>query len=489
LAGGGLAAPATISGVIRNRSPWPLFSLIVPLVFVLGCTEGGDQPSCRDGLAFEHVGVIDGLGNPPLEDQTVAVCDGRIAVLAASTEARVPRGAKAVDMSGRWIVPGFVDMHAHVTMLPFDSQGGLVSEMSWADSEHALRTLVAFGVTTVRNPAAPAAEGVALREAVASGELVGPRILTAGEALNPREADYGPFVAVPDEASVRAEVARQAEIGVDYIKAYAALPPELLAIVVEAAHAHGLEVIAHLQRTDWTEAARLGVDQIAHGAPWSTSYLPAEAQAGYRGTFKGRMDWLEQVDFDGPPIQEMLTELVEHGVSIDPTLLAYRTKFFGDDPRHTQHPEMDLAPPTVREQWQLATFTDDWTAADYARGHAVWPRMLEFTRRLYEGGVFLTAGSDLPNPWVIPGVSLHEELQLLADAGIPPLEVLKIATWNGARALGLDEEVGSVEVGKRADLVILAANPLRMLANTRAIELVLLDGKPYSPGVLLTSGS
>ena len=111
--------------------------------------------------------------------------------------------------------------------------------------------------------------------------------------------------------------------------------------------------------------------------------------------------------------------------------------------------------------------------------------MLGLTKRLFDRGILLTAGSDLPNPWVIPGVSFHEELQLLVDSGIPPLDVLRIATINGATALGIDDETGTVEVGKRADLVVLTANPLDDIANTRSIEWVILGGVTLKPDALL----
>jgi imidazolonepropionase-like amidohydrolase len=472
--------PATTLTAMR----W--FSLALAAL-VTACGSGDLLPACKGGLALLQVTVIDGLGNPPVSDQGVLICEGRIAGLGPAASLQIPRGARKVEMPGRFVMPGLIDMHAHVTVLPLDEQNHLVSRMHRADSEQALRTLLAFGVTTVRNPAGPAADAVALRESVASGKVLGPRIKTAGDALNPRHSFFGPFVAVPDEVAMRAEVERQAGLGVDYIKLYSELPPELIRVGVEAAHALGLEVIAHLQRTDWTEGARLGVDHITHGAPWSNSYLPDAAREGYRGRIKDRMTWLEEVDFDGPAITEMITVLAEEGVSVDPTLIAYRTKFFGDEPRHRDHPEMHLAPSTARQAWERATFTDDWTADDYARGHQVWPRMLELTRRLHEGGVMLTVGTDFPSPWVIPGVSFHEELGLLAEAGIPTLEILKMATYNGAVALGLDKEIGSVEVGKRADLLVLTGNPAIHLRNTRAIYLVLLGGEGLKPSALLAA--
>ena len=158
---------------------------------------------------------------------------------------------------------------------------------------------------------------------------------------------------------------------------------------------------------------------------------------------------------------------------------------WGDDPRYLNHPEHHLVPPMILDGWQAGTFTSDWTAEDYARAKAAWPKVLGLTKRLFDRGILLTAGSDLPNPWVIPGVSFHEELHLLADTGIPLLDVLRIATTNGATALGIDDEVGTVAVGKRADLVVLTANPLEDIQHTRSIEWVMLGGVSFKPDSLL----
>lgn len=375
-------------------------------------------------------------------------------------------------------------MHAHVTILPMQEDGHLATMMDRAASEEVLRTLVAFGITTVRNPAAPAQDGVDLREAVASGAILGPTIRTAGNTINRAGRGSGPSVVAGTEDAIRAEVRRQAAIGVDYLKLYSTLPPDLVRAAIEEAHANGLEVIGHLQRTTWTEAAQAGIDHLTHGAPWSGAYLPEPLQDGYRGTMKDRIDWLEAVDLDGPAIQEMIQVLADRGVTVDPTLIAYRTKFWGDDPHYLANPDSLFAPPMVRAMWQRGTFTSDWTQQDYARGHAAWPTVLDLTKRLFDGGVLLTAGSDLPNPWVIPGASVHEELQLLHSAGISTLDVLQIATYNGAVSLGLEAQIGSVEVGKEADLVILSADPLADLANTRAIEYVVLDGDLHRPDSL-----
>ena len=462
----------------------PLTWLLVPflLVFPFACARD-------DATALVGLTVLDGLGNPPKADQVLVLRGDRIAEILPREEFRPTRGTRVIDLTGRFVMPALVDTHAHVTVLPLAGDGGLAEEIHLADSEQVLQTLVAFGIMTVRNPAAPTEAGVALRDRVASGELKGPRILTAGHALNRAQAPFGPFVATPNEESVRSEVQRQAALGVDLIKIYSSLSPDLVGAAIEEAHGLGLPVVGHLQRTSWTEAASLGIDAITHGAPWSRAYLPEDLQDDYRGSLRDRIFWIENVDFDGPEVQEMIELLVDRQIPVDPTLIAYHTKFFGDSAHYLQNPEMQLAPNSVREMWQQGTFVDDWSREDFERAHRAWPRVLEWTRRLHEAGVLLAAGSDFPNPWILPGAGLHQELRLLHDAGIPPLDVLRIATWNGARTLGLEDEIGSIEVGKRADLVILTADPSKNLHATRAISHLFQGGEFLDPAALLSTSA
>ena len=458
---------------------------LLPLVAValVATVSGCGTARCPDCLVLEDVTVVDGLGNPPLLHRTIVVRAGKIEGVHDADNYTPPRGADVREMRGRFVLPGFIDTHAHVTILPPGPDGGLADHMDRDASEEVLRTLLAFGVTSVRNPAAPLPDGPTLRDAVSSGSVLGPTIRTAGPVINARQPGGTPH----DEASVRAEVRRQVAAGVDMVKVYAGLAPDLVDAVIDEAHQNGLEVVGHLQRTTWTEAARLGIDHVTHGAPWSTAYLPDSLRAAYdatRGSLRGRLDWLEGVDLDGPQIREMVRSLAGADVTVDPTLIAYHTKHWGDDPRYLQDPDSAYAPVLVRDDWRRGTYVDDWTAADFEHAKRLWPVVLGITRRLYEGGVTLAVGSDLPNPWVVPGVSFHEEMVLLHSAGIPELDVLRMATHNGAVVLGLADRTGSIEVGKEADLVVLTADPTTDLANTRAIEWVVLDGHILSPNSL-----
>lgn len=462
-----------------------LFTLAAALLALVVLLGGAPTPlpaaetPKAEILALTGVTVIDGTGAAPVLDAVVVIRDGRIAAIGKRAHVAIPEGARVENLPGRWVIPGLFDLHAHVTFLNHDKNSAYDPETS----ARVLRMLLDFGITTVRNPTAPLPAGVELRDAVAAGKLPGPRIFTTGECLSPRPLPGAPTVVVKTEEEVRREVRRQADAGVDAIKIYSTLPPELTKVAIEEAHARKLQAIGHLGRTTWTEAARAGIDMIEHGAPWTADWLAPEHREAYekaideQGGMKARILWLERLDPDGPQVAQALAELARHGVTVDPTLIAYETKFKGNDPRYLQSPDLALAPAPMLKDWRSGTFVDDWTPEDFRRGAAVWPKMIRLLKVYHERGIRLVSGSDLPNPWVVPGAGLHRELELLADAGLPPLEVLRIATHNGAQALGILKDVGTLEPGKRADLIVLSASPLEDIRNTRKIEQVLKDGR------------
>lgn len=437
--------------------------------FLASAQENGGITYLKSGM------IIDMAGDAPFQ-ASVVISDGHITSIGRNLP--VPNGARILDVAGKYILPGFIDMHAHVTFLP----AGTLVRFDRVTSEEILKRMLAYGITTVRNPAAPAVPGVKLRDDVAHGKILGPRILTAGEPLNGK-----PF---STEAEIRTEVDRQAAAGVDYIKVYANCTPEETAIAIDEAHKRGLKVVGHLQNTDWPTAAAEGIDAVTHGVSWSASALPPDKRAMYLaeqkrvGAMKARIFWLEAVNVNGPEIGEVIESLKRHHISDDPTLIAYKTKFIPTEEYRSKQ-NVSLAPLAVQESWSDGGFTGDWTPADFARMRKVWPKMLAIIDRYYREGILLTTGSDLPNSWVVPGVSLHQEMELLSEAGIPNEAVLAMATRNPATVLGLDREIGTIEAGKRADLVILDANPLTNIRNTRTIEYVLHNGRLLRSASLL----
>lgn len=446
-------------------------------IALVGALAVSLSPETADAqtLAIRNATVIDGSGGPPRQGADVCIAGGRIASIGARCTAEP--GARVVDATGMYLTPGFVDMHVHVLEHGRDENGDIPPDIDWNDVRRRLQLLLEHGVTTIRDPGSETEAAVALRQRLERGDLTGPRLFTAGRILNASSFSPEPFRPVRTAQDVRREIQRQKAAGVDFIKVYSSMPPDLVRAAVEEAHASGLPVIGHLQRTTWTDAARLGIDHLAHGAPWTADLLPDARRAGYAQTLFGRVYWLDNLDLAAAPVDTLTRELVERGVFVDPTLIASHTKFFGNQPRWLRNPDNGLLPGTVIAGWTAGSFTRDWTAEQYDAAQRAWPRMLALTKLLFDCGVTLTVGTDAPTAWIVPGAGFHDELVLLRDADIPPAAIIRMATLNGARALRRDAEFGTIAPGRYADLVLLTRDPLAAIENTRSIAAVLQGGQ------------
>jgi imidazolonepropionase-like amidohydrolase len=472
--------------MLLTRFPQFVFSALLIATHGAGLVQrapSGPQP--LQPTVITDVTVIDGTGRPPMPQMAVAIDRGRITYVGPASSRPKPPDERVIDGRGRFLLPGLIDTHAHVTYIdwPADSSADSIGHVNDAVTVASLRLLLDFGITTIRNPGAPTAAGVSYRNRVASGAIEGPVILTAGDILNRAPRYDGLTRPVSTVADVEREVRAQAAAGVDYIKVYGNTPPSLVEAAIRTAHALHVRVLGHLQATSWTEAARMGIDAICHGASWATAELPPAQRDAYenavvaKGAMRARMDWLDLVDPDGAEIQTMISELSHRHTPVDPTLIAYATKFEGQDARFVESPDLRLAPEPMRASFPALSFVRDWTSEDFAHGHRVWPKMQALVRAYHRGGVLLTTGSDEPNSWIVPGASLHTELELLVEAGLSPLDVITMATRNGAESLGLLKDAGTIEAGKQADLILLDRNPATDIRNTRSISLVMIRGR------------
>ncbi len=456
---------------------------VIVVALLIGCLIGCRQVVVDSSIDVVLAGatVVDGSGSSPIPDATVALAGDRIVYVGTSSEAPgIPEGAEVVDLADRWIVPGFINMHAHL------DRGRYAPKF--------LAQLLAFGITTARAPSNPSTE---LRERVRSGELMGPRLFLSGTLINGPSSFFGQ--SGETEKDYREIVARDAERGVEFVKVYAGLPPELTRVVIDEAHQQGLRVIGHLGETTWTEAAEAGIDSLTHAwyAGLAHSVVPEEYREEFAGFYippgPGGFDpelfarWREVVDVDGPEVRALADLLAERGIDVDPTLVLGEAMTWGNDPAALERLEPEFAMPGQAETWRAEPFpwSRAWTNEQLLDAQQAWPRMLDIVRVFHERGVLITAGTDLLNPWMTPGVAFHRELELLVAAGIPALDVLSIATRNGAQALGILDETGTIEAGKRADFVVLRGDPLAAIANSRLIETVYMGGVSHNPGRLL----
>lgn len=438
-------------------------------------------------LVLTGATLIDGTTRPPRPDAVVVVRNGWITAVGTAGEVRIPAGARVLDLRGQYLLPGFVEMHGHVAIGAWEiDSSGPRRALKYAYDELASRELtksqLAFGITTVRNPAGPTAESVSLRNRVRTGELPGPRIITSGAPID-APSPISAIDPAATEAEARAAVDRQTAAGVDFVKLYSGLDSSLVRAAVDQAHRNGIRAVGHLWKTSWTDAAEAGIDGITHIIVNNAKLLPPAAREPYETSIRNGLfmyEWFGKANFDGPEIAEMMRALVAHRITIDPTLVAFEMTAWHDDPSFYPAEADSFVPPSFLKKWAAMNALRGWSAADYAKARSYFPRMLELARRLHEAGVPLTVGVDGANPWLF-----HRELELLVRAGIPPADVLRMATRNGAIGLGMTSEIGTVEVGRRGDLVVLSADPLADIRNSRKISWVVQGGRPARPAEFL----
>lgn len=443
--------------------------------FVDAMEKAFDKRVSEETIVIHDATIIDGTGAPPRPHADLVLRAGRIAEIADAATFAHPSGARVIDGAGRFVIPGLIDMHAHLLGLLWNEKGDLEDRWNRAVAQSFMTTCLRFGVTTVRDPGAVTENAVLVRRLLREGEIDGPALFVAGRILNSSSFNPEPFVIVRNEAQIRDEVRWQSNAGVDFIKIYSSMTPELTAIAIDEAHQRGLPVIGHLQRTTWTEAARFGIDGVEHAAPWSDEYVKEADRAAMPNSMFGRVYWLEHLD--DKAIDEMVRALAEHHVVVDPTLMAtMHTKFWANDKRWRENPDLQFVPDSVRKGWAAAGFTKDWTPAQFAEAQSTWPILQRLVKKIHDAGVPMVVGTDTPTPWIVPGGSVHDEMRLLVEAGIPPLEVLKMATSNASRALRQESEIGAIRTGLRADVVMLTKNPIEAIENTRSIAFVIQNG-------------
>jgi imidazolonepropionase-like amidohydrolase len=426
-------------------------------------------------FALIHVRIIDGTGSPAREDQTVVISDGKIRALGDAATVQVPPGAKVMDMGGYTVLPGIVGMHDH---LIYPAGGAHYNTLEFS----APRLYLACGVTTIRTTGSiePTTE-LGVKRAVEQGRVPGPRM----HVTSPFLEGPGAFtlqmheLSGPDEA--RKMVAFWAEQGIDDFKAYMNITRAELAAVIEEAHKRGMKVTGHLGAVGFREAAALGIDDLEHGLMVDTEFVPGKKPDACP-TSRETRESLLKLDVAGPEIQATIRELVAHKVAVTSTLPVFETSAPG-------RPPVDQ-----RVLDAMATDTRLLYLAQRARvGEMKDPPMpallkkeMEFERAFVKAGGLLIAGLD-PTGYggVVPGFGDQREIELLVEAGFTPLEAIKIASHNGALYLGELERIGTLAVGKQADMILIKGNPAADIADIRKVETVFKAGIGYDSAKLI----
>jgi imidazolonepropionase-like amidohydrolase len=439
------------------------------LLVALALLVGTQIPAFGQTLVLEGGTLIDGTGRPPVNDAVIVIAGSRILGIGMKGKVAYPPGARVVSTEGKTILPGLIDSHIHLR-------------------DHMPPMFLHYGVTTVADTNNYTDWTVAQREAVKSGKIKGPRLFVSGTAIDgaagnpnstsPRQpfgayshtssdGSTSPSVALESVAETRTYVRSLAGKHVDMVKTDLDLTFDQLRAAIDEANKLHLPLVGHTQNI--RQAAEAGHKYMEHTDTLGRAVLdqmggPAKVKEG--GANPERL-------MDTSLFPALVQFMVKQGVFVNPTMFArWRTS----TPRGEEwakaatdlikDPNLAFVPQTIRDSWpRLARRDQD------AEGYK---KTTEFLRQYAQGGGKIIAGTDAG---AMPGLSLHYEMQMLVDAGIPPMKVLQAATLWGAESFGQGKELGSVEVGKLADITIIEGDPLKDIAMTKNIRMVIKDGK------------
>jgi imidazolonepropionase-like amidohydrolase len=439
-----------------------------------------------DILVLTHVRLIDGTGAPAKEDQVVVIEHGKIRSVGAQDQFHPVPNADVIDLTGKTIFPGLVGMHEHLFYpLPDAAPGLLPLYGEMADS--APRLYLAGGVTSARTAGSlePYTD-ISLKNAIDAGQIPGPKLFLTGPYLEGAPS-IGPQLHTltgPDDAARTVDY-WSAE-GMTSFKAYMHITPEELKAAIDHAHEHGIRVTGHLCSIGFKEAASLGIDNLEHGLAVDTEFYSQKKEGVCPGQHPPQAE-LAKMDVEGPAIQGTIRDLIAHHVAITSTLAIFES-FVPNRP--PMHEEMRVRSSLLPDAWGSYATTRA-SIAEHA-GDATWTTLLkmemQFERDFVKRGGLLMAGCD-PTGYggVLPGFGDQRNLELLVEAGFTPEQAIHIATANGAQWLGEESRIGTIAVGKAADLVVVDGNPAAQISDVEKVDTVFKDGVGYDPQKLVAS--
>lgn len=413
-------------------------------------------------VAIEHVRLFDSILAAMREDQTVVVSGDRFVAVGPASSVRIPADAERIDGTGKTILPGLFDMHAHAQ--PLD---GILN--------------IASGVTSVRDMGNDIDELQHLQDQWQNGTAIGPRIWKSGFIDGHGEFQAPTGLYADTAAEAEAAVNRYADLGYVQIKLYSSLNPEFVPGIAKAAHARGLRVSGHIPNgITASQFVEDGADEIQHINFIFLNFFASQVKdtrTPERFTAVGAN--AAKLDLHSKPVKDFIQLLLDNHTTVDVTLATFEGMFTGRPGQVSP----DFAPVLKRLPAQVqrsaysgglpVTADNDHLYKDSYRA------MLAMTKHMYDAGIPILAGTD-----AIAGIMLHRELELEVQAGIPPARALQIATFNAARLLKQQEELGSLAAGKRADFLLVDGNPGEHISDIRRCRVVMKNGTLYNSGDL-----
>jgi imidazolonepropionase-like amidohydrolase len=428
-------------------------------------------------VALEHVRVVDGTGAAAKTDQTIVISGDKITAISPSGSAQIPAGANRLDVTGYTALPGLVGMHDH---LFYPAGGGLYHDMPFSFP----RLYLAAGVTTIRTTGSiePYFD-LELKRGIDDGKLIGPKINMTGPYLEGEGSFTRQLHALKDPDDARRTVAYWVDEGARSFKAYNYITRAELKAAIEEAHKHRIKVTGHLCSVGFREAADLGIDDLEHGLTVDTEFHP-EKKPDACPVPNQAVQAAAKLAVSGPEIQATIKALVDHHVAVTSTLPVFE-QFVPSRPDEPQR-VLDVLTDDARKAYQAnrARVTGNKESA----WPVMFPKEMEFERAFVKAGGTLLAGLDPTGiGGTVAGFGDQREVELLVEAGFTPLEAIKIATLNGAQFLGEADHIGSLAMGKQADIVIVKGDPSVKIDDIENVELVFKDGAGWDSKKLIES--
>ena len=426
-------------------------------------------------VALTHVRVIDGTGDRARLDQTVILRDGLISAVGPAANTPVPEGARVIDLTGKSVMPGMVMVHEH---LYYPTGPGVYGQLG----ESFVRLYLAGGVTTMRTGGnVNGFMDLNMKRLVDAGSKAGPAIDATAPYLNgPNTFIQMRALKGPDDA--RRQVNYWADEGATSFKAYMQITRAELGAAIDEAHKRGLKVTGHLCSVTYAEAAELGIDNLEHAFLAATDFNPTKQPDSCPR--QGTPQSIASLDESGEPFKALVRKLIEKKVALTTTPAVFETF----TPGRPLPPGLEVLVAPLREQFeQNYARTAKSTQSIYT---TLFPKALKLDLAFARMGGTLIAGTDpTGGGGVIPGFSNQRTVELLVEAGFTPVEAIKIVTLTGAEYLGRSKTVGSIAVGKQADLMIVAGDPSSTIADVRKVETVFKQGIGFDSARLIASVS
>ncbi len=437
-------------------------------------------------IILNHVRVIDGNGSPAKENQTILISGGKIAAIGDFGTLALPGPAQQLDRTGYTVIPGLVGMHDHLYYTnsysvqlskgEIDEPGVSIVELPYS----APRLYLAAGVTTMRTTGSlePYTD-IKIKERIDAGLMPGPKIDLTAPYLEGKPTFFAQMHELTGVDDAKRMVDYWADEGMTSYKAYMNITRDELGASIQEAHAHHFKLTGHLCSVTWREAIALGIDDFEHGPVFTDTEFVGNKKPDE--CVRGSQSWMSTNVADAK-VQSLIQDLVAHHVAVTSTLPVFEAGLPGR-PKLQQRVLNAMSAETANSYLTARARVSMDTPMT-----ALFKKEMDFELAFAKAGGLLLAGPDpTGNGGVLPGFGDQREVELLVEAGFPPVEAIKIATLNGATYLGQQDHMGSIAVGKQADLVLIKGDPAKNIDDIEKVETVFKDGVGYDSQKIIDS--